>query len=138
MLKVKGLKIDAMVQGYLAAELWAGSVIGIDDPDIDQTDLNWERESPLLDNLGYTIENFSVKALIDTVCECKEFYKVNANLLDGCDLETVGHDFMLTRNGHGAGFWDGDYQHGAELTKASKTYGSTNLYVDSNGEISFI
>ena len=27
--------------------------------------------------------------------------------IDQC--ERIGHDFWLTRNGHGAGFWDGDW-----------------------------
>jgi len=27
-------------------------------------------------------------------------------------LEKVVHDFWLTRNRHGAGFWDGDYEEG--------------------------
>lgn len=69
--------------------------------------------------------------------ECADFYEANEGLLEGCDLETVGHDFMLTRNGHGAGFWDGDYEHGDELTKACKPYGETSMYVDAKGEIHF-
>lgn len=43
----------------------------------------------------------------------------------------AGHDFWLTRNGHGAGFWDrGIGKHGEELTKASKDYGETHAYMD--------
>lgn len=26
------------------------------------------------------------------------------------ECERIGHDFWLTRNGHGAGFWDGDWK----------------------------
>ncbi len=38
--------------------------------------------------------------------------------------EQVGHDFNLTRNGHGAGFWDrGLDELGDRLTKASKPFG---------------
>jgi hypothetical protein len=42
-----------------------------------------------------------------------------------------GHDFWLTRNGHGAGFWDGDWPEevGKRLTEASKKYGEVYLYV---------
>lgn len=36
------------------------------------------------------------------------------------DLEQIGHDFWLTRNGHGAGFWDGDYVNGDAITKIVK------------------
>lgn len=43
----------------------------------------------------------------------------------------LGHDFFLTRNGHGAGFWDrymaGDGERlGRELTDIAKAYGSTD------------
>ncbi len=53
------------------------------------------------------------------------------------DLIKAGHDFWLTRNGHGAGFWDGDWPEapGKRLTKASKEYGSFTLYVGDDGRI---
>jgi len=51
--------------------------------------------------------------------------------------EQAGHDFWLTRNGHGAGFWDGDWPEPAatRLTKASKRYGQVDLYVGDDGKI---
>lgn len=46
----------------------------------------------------------------------------------------VGHDLWLTQNGHGAGFWDGDYGDSDDtstpayiLTKASENLGEMNL-----------
>lgn len=46
------------------------------------------------------------------------------------DFRRAGHDFWLTRNGHGAGFWDGDWpNNGKELTEASKQAGECNLLV---------
>ncbi|HYX21865.1 MAG TPA: hypothetical protein VFA98_13545 [Thermoanaerobaculia bacterium] len=52
-------------------------------------------------------------------------------------IEMAGHDFWLTRNGHGAGFWDGDWPRelGQQLTKISKSFGETNLYVGDDGKI---
>jgi len=42
----------------------------------------------------------------------------------------------MTRNGHGAGFWDGDWpDDGDRLTKASEAYGTFDLYVGDDGEI---
>ena len=36
----------------------------------------------------------------------------------------AGHDFWLTRNGHGAGFWDGDWQkYGEMFTKIAQSFG---------------
>lgn len=45
-------------------------------------------------------------------------------------LEMAGSDFHLTRNGHGCGFWDGDWpdESGERLTKAAETYGSLELF----------
>ena len=51
-------------------------------------------------------------------------------------LEQMGHDFWLTRNGHGAGFWDrGLGELGDVLTKWAESYGSCNLYVGDDGLI---
>jgi hypothetical protein len=46
-------------------------------------------------------------------------------------MSRAGHDFWLTRNGHGAGFWDGEWykEVGERLTKASKAFGEVNIYV---------
>lgn len=48
----------------------------------------------------------------------------------------AGHDFWLTRNGHGAGFWDCDnigsfagYDSAELLTEAAKACGEVNLHV---------
>jgi len=53
------------------------------------------------------------------------------------DDEYAGHDFWLTRNGHGAGFWDGDWvePYGTKLTDASKKFGEFALYVGDDGKI---
>lgn len=50
----------------------------------------------------------------------------------------VAHDFWLTRNGHGAGFWDrglGDI--GDELTRAAKPFGPMDAYINDDGKVSF-
>ena len=43
----------------------------------------------------------------------------------------AGHDFWLTRNGHGVGFWDGDWPEpfAEQLTEAAKRAGGRDLYV---------
>lgn len=62
------------------------------------------------------------------------------NLADIVDnAEQAGHDFHLTRNHHGCGFWDGDWTDEVEqrLTESSKTYGSCELMgkLDEDGGI---
>lgn len=49
--------------------------------------------------------------------------------------EQFGHDFWLTRNGHGAGFWDRGHDNGGVLTQWAKIYGSCDLYVGDDGSL---
>ena len=42
-------------------------------------------------------------------------------------LAQAGHDFWLTRNGHGAGFWDGDWpKYGKMFTEISELFGTAD------------
>lgn len=50
------------------------------------------------------------------------------------DLEHAGSDFHLTRNRHSAGFWDGDWKHGKELTELARPYGSAELLAECDDE----
>ena len=43
-------------------------------------------------------------------------------------LEKVVHDFWYTRNGHGTGFWDGDYENGKVLTDIAQSFGEVETY----------
>lgn len=54
----------------------------------------------------------------------------------GFTLTDAAHDFWLTRNGHGVGFWDrglGDL--GGALTDAAKGFGECALYVGDDGQV---
>lgn len=78
--------------------------------------------------------------------DCERFQNENADVLSGadydcrdyCNEEMAGHDFWLTRNGHGAGFWDRDVLDESvrdALTKASKKFGEANLYAGDDGKL---
>jgi len=46
--------------------------------------------------------------------DCLAFYAANRFLIDDANVVQAGHDFWLTRNRHGSGFWErtdiyGDY-----------------------------
>ena len=49
----------------------------------------------------------------------------------------AGHDFWLTRNHHGAGFWDGDWPEPAatRLDKACQEAGDVSLYIGDDDKI---
>jgi hypothetical protein len=50
--------------------------------------------------------------------------------------ETLGHDFWLTRNRHGAGFWDrGLGALGDRLTELAHAAGESDLYVGDDGQV---
>lgn len=52
------------------------------------------------------------------------------------DAAQMAHDFWLTRNGHGAGFWDrGQGETGDRLTALCKPFGEQHPYVGDDGLI---
>lgn len=59
------------------------------------------------------------------------------NAAEGDAWDYAAHDFILTRNHHGAGFWDGDWiaPWGDRLTELAHTYGEINCYVGDDGFI---
>jgi hypothetical protein len=62
--------------------------------------------------------------LRECVIDCLSFYSRIACYLSNGEEARAGHDFWLTRNGHGAGFWDGDWpEHGDMFTKIAQGYG---------------
>ena len=69
--------------------------------------------------------------------EAKRFYDANWRDLSVRDNGQGGHDFWLTRNRRGAGFWDGDWPEpeAGRLTAASKAFGEVDLYVGDDGKI---
>jgi len=78
----------------------------------------------------------SNNAKIDAYKDVKEFLSQAGSLVDGIDPEQIGHDLWLTRNGHGAGFWDrGLGKVGDELSNIANSMGSKHVYIGDDGEI---
>lgn len=82
--------------GYLEAALWTEE----------------ERIGQEYKNLDFNVHNFTEDAEIDVYEDIRKFIsglseKTVAFLKsDGIEPSQIGHDLWLTRNGHGAGFWD--------------------------------
>lgn len=93
-----------------------------------------------LDGYGYS---FSVAAQAKVRREVIEFISqqiddVRAFVDTGRPWLQVGIDFSLTRNRHGAGFWDrGAGDVGLRLTEAAHVYGETTVYLADSGELEF-
>lgn len=130
---VSGADVDAMVTGYLEAVLWT------------QTDYDRDDDStgePMLD-ANYDVDDIDPEYVAKVRVEFAELIQAyplavrmylnsardNRLSLPFNDLSDrsalFGHDYLLTRDGHGAGFWDrclgelGDY-----LTDIAKHSGS--------------
>ena len=60
--------------------------------------------------------------------DVRAFMEDNEADLEGMSPEQIGHDFWLTREGHGTGFWDrGLGAAGTRLTEAARVYGEVYL-----------
>ena len=109
---------------YIETALWSSTDDDGDPLDEGQHDLSDEARS----QMGADVERF-FNGLSELGLD-----------LSGHTDERIAHDFWLTRNGHGAGFWDGDYADLGEenvklLTDIAKAFGSSDLYVGDDGEI---
>lgn len=84
----------------------------------------------------YTAADIAPETLEKMKDDCGDF-QLQYGYLIGPDLAEAGHDFWLTRNGHGAGFFDGDWEKeiGERLTEASHKFGEFSLYVGDDGKI---
>ena len=78
--------------------------------------------------------------------DCARFQVENAALLDAAwrlsDLDyddvRAGHDFWLTRNLHGCGFWDRDLgEVGDQLTLAAHCFGECDAYAGDDSALYF-
>jgi hypothetical protein len=92
-----------------------------------------------------TFSDVAPETLAEIIADCDAFYADNAADLDWYDEYIrddvgAGMDFFLTRNRHGAGFWDRDYTDAAQvvlrrLTVAAHAYGETYEYVGDDGKV---
>ncbi|UTU07726.1 hypothetical protein CcrC1_gp535 [Caulobacter phage C1] len=129
---------DAFTRQYIASALWTGVELPYGD---DRADSGG----------AYDLEEDSIipATLRDMIEDCATFQRDNADTLakayesdvyiqgERYNASNAGHDFWLTRNGHGAGFWDrGLEEVGEALTKACKAFGEYYLAMSDNGEIS--
>jgi len=113
--------LDLIVRHYVASALWSST--GDDGEPLDA----WA-----------TIDDVAPATLEAMRDDCAAFIVSAAALIEQCKLspEQVGHDFWLTRNGHGAGFWDrGNGAAGDALTALCKPFGGVDLYTGDDGLI---
>lgn len=89
-------RLHKFTTAYIECALWCG----VFDPA--------KEEEPDPNNYTLTQSNISDTTLRVMCTDCRRFWDDNEieNLIPIGTEEQAGHDFWLTRNGHGAGFWD--------------------------------
>ncbi len=87
-----------IVAAYIEAALWVETV--------ETGNHEHQHYDKSFSAAGYTIEDLGHGELKAAIRDCLAFYCAAGDLLEGLDPEHIGHDFWLTRCGHGAGFWD--------------------------------
>lgn len=127
--------LDAVVRAYIATALWS-STLGDD------------RGTPM--DLDHDESDLAPATLAKMEADCAAFLEANRDTIEAAietgevkcgpdfdEWERAGHDFWLTRNGHGAGFWDGDWPEpmADRLAKAAHAFGEVDLYVGDDGLI---
>ena len=84
----------------------------------------------------YSVEDIAPETMAEFRADCEAFYESCADDLADMAAEQAGHDFWLTRNGHGAGFWDrGLGDRGDRLSAMARPYGEVDLYVGDDGQV---
>jgi len=123
--------MDEFTRQYAESALWSS---------VHYTTVDGEEcDEPLDKNHG--VEDLSAECIEQMTKDCDAFREANEGLLEkanemGLGEGSCGHDFWLTRNGHGAGFWDrGIEEVGDKLTEACKAYGEVYLDVGDDGKL---
>jgi hypothetical protein len=116
-------QLDEFTKAYLECALWTGTL----DDDGSPADEK------------FNISDFAPEAIAQAIEECQCFQNDNKELLQQMQeytLESAGHDFWLTMNRHGTGFWDrGLGTIGTKLTDAAHIWGSADIYVGDDGKL---
>lgn len=114
--------LNTVVEHYAIAALWSST--GDDDKPLDDTHGNED----IHESCWQQFEK-DCAAFLATIAEqgIDSSWWLDAQL---------GHDFWLTRNGHGIGFWDrGQGDAGDQLSKVAKAFGEVYIYVGDDGKI---
>lgn len=124
-------QFEELFAAYIACALWSS----LDD-----------NGSPLDDEYGPN--DIAPESLERLKQDAEKFYRRHEDDIltglvkkTGCaDHEYAGHDLWLTQNGHGCGFWDGDWREpqASRLTRAAKALGTRTLYAGDDGKLHVI
>ncbi len=119
------MSLREFTRSYIEAALWSST---------DNT--NEQGGEPL--DYNYSSRDFSPELAARIQLDCKSFYDANEETWREVSSDShAGHDFWLTRNGHGSGFWDREYPSSISraLTGAAHAFGEFDIYVGDDGKL---
>lgn len=121
---MKFINIDVFTKAYIDAALWSSM------------DESTESGGYPMDK-NYGMNDIDQETLEKMAQDCYDFQIENKDYIPFKREIDAGHNFWLTRNGHGANFNDGDWPERAayRLSKSAESYGEFNLYVGDDGKI---
>lgn len=126
--------LDAFTQGYIEALFFTADLCISD---------QGRNEEPC----GFA--DLAPETLARIIADCSSFYAANRATLiahSGDDpagepneetQQAAGRDFWYTRNGHGVGFWDGDWlePYASQLDAAAKAFSNIDAYLGDDGKV---
>lgn len=88
----------------------------------------------------YSIKDISPQTMAKMELDCQRFKLFHGSLLKCAKINDTkaGHNFWLSRNRHGAGFFDGNYDEAEFLQKAAQDFGPCVLCVGDDKKIYII
>lgn len=141
--------INLIMDAYLEAALWTEEEQAKEQEDLDidykyniEQDDDYEKGDGSLKDLiprtDINIHNIDPDSKIDAYLDIKKFLKLVGTAVEDIDESSIGHDLWLSRNGHGAGFFDHMYDPEIEeiLMNSAKSLGSKYIFIQ-NGQIFF-
>lgn len=124
--------LDHFTRAYIEAALWSTN---------DNSDSSGGE--PLDKN--YSEDDFTPEDLMHIIRDCVQFQRDNAaDIATAASLgeyaksrhsikEMAGHDFWLSRCGHGTGFWDRDLgEVGERLYEAARSFGEADIFINAD------
>ncbi|OAM91254.1 hypothetical protein OH491_22390 [Termitidicoccus mucosus] len=114
------------LHGYLTAALWTS-----------------HDDNEKYFDATHAIEDISIASLVSAWAECSQFCRECKTDLCHLDDERNGHNFWLTRCGHGSGYFDESVNDELaefamqQLTRASESFGEVDLYIGDDRKLHF-
>lgn len=143
--------INEILKGYIECALWTeqerledDATMDIDDEEMDEVEKLIQLKGKI-DRKSFTSfvsEDIDIDSRINAYNDIKTFIKnagddaIQEAIIEN-GLFKLGMDIWFTRNGHGAGFFDHNYENENVLINAGKKLKPKDLYVGDDGKLYF-